>query len=97
MSYSGMRGPFTDFIFTGIRLLTDQTLENWTGAGALPWTWPVNEQVIDIVHKGIFALVTGFVGSPWTSRPSFAWMRIMLEAEELTCSLALQVCDRFIQ
>lgn len=61
MSYVGMRGPFVDFIFTGIRLLTDQTLENWTGAGALPWTWPVNEQIIDIIHKGIFAFATGFV------------------------------------
>lgn len=56
-----MRGPFVDFIFTGVRLLTDQTLENWTGAGALPWTWPINEQIIDIIHKGIYAFATGFV------------------------------------
>jgi hypothetical protein len=61
MSVYGIRGPFTDFLFTGIRLANDQTLENWTGAGAPPWTWPVWEQVIDILHKGVFAFATGFV------------------------------------
>lgn len=37
MAWKGVRGPFADFIFVGIRLLIDQTLENWTGVGALPW------------------------------------------------------------
>lgn len=37
MSYNGVRGPFSDFMFVGIRLAIDQTLENWTGVGALPW------------------------------------------------------------
>jgi hypothetical protein len=36
-SYYGMRGPFTDFMFVGLRLMIDQTLENWTGVGAPPW------------------------------------------------------------
>jgi hypothetical protein len=36
-SYYGLRGPFTDFMFVGLRLAIDQTLENWTGVGALPW------------------------------------------------------------
>jgi hypothetical protein len=27
----------------------------------LPWTWPINEQVIDILHKGVYALVTGYI------------------------------------
>ncbi len=36
-SYYGLRGPFTDFMFTGVRLMIDQTLENWTGVGAPPW------------------------------------------------------------
>lgn len=61
MSTYGLRGPFVDFIFTGVRLCVDQTLENATGAGALPWTWPVNEQVLDIVHKGVYAFITGYV------------------------------------
>nr|XP_019043759.1 hypothetical protein I302_08340 [Kwoniella bestiolae CBS 10118]OCF22689.1 hypothetical protein I302_08340 [Kwoniella bestiolae CBS 10118] len=61
MATHGMRGPFVDFILTGMRLSVDQTLENWVGSGALPWTWPVSEQVIDILHKGVFAFATGYV------------------------------------
>jgi len=82
MSYYGIVGPFGSYLFMGVRLLIDQTLENWTGVGALPWlvhrnamhycelevltvlcsrTWPVNEQIIDLLHKGIFAAVTGYV------------------------------------
>jgi len=64
-SYNGMRGPFTDFMFVGVRLLIDQTLENWTGVGALPWTWPVGEQVVDILHKAVYAFVTGYMVDKW--------------------------------
>ncbi|EHA19932.1 hypothetical protein CBS63078_5609 [Aspergillus niger] len=65
MSAYGVRGPFADFMFISIRLMIDQTLENVTGVGALPWTWPVNEQVIDIIHKGVFAFVTGYFTDKW--------------------------------
>jgi hypothetical protein len=65
MSYTGVRGPFADFIFMGVRLMTDQTLENWTGVGSLPWTWPVNEQVTDLLHKFVFAFVTGYLTDRW--------------------------------
>lgn len=61
MAFNGLVGPFSSFMFMCVRLLIDQTLENWTGVGALPWTWPVNEQIIDLVHKGVFAAVTGYV------------------------------------
>lgn len=37
MSYVGIVGPFGSFIFMGVRLLVDQTLENAMGVGALPW------------------------------------------------------------
>lgn len=37
MGVNGIRGPFADFMFAGVRLLIDQTLENITGVGALPW------------------------------------------------------------
>ncbi|WEW59913.1 hypothetical protein PRK78_005395 [Emydomyces testavorans] len=37
MGANGIRGPFADFMFTAVRLVIDQTLENWTGVGALPW------------------------------------------------------------
>ncbi|KAG5456985.1 MAG: hypothetical protein BJ554DRAFT_3117 [Olpidium bornovanus] len=61
MAYNGVCGPFADFLFTGVRLLVDQTLENATGVGAPPWTWPWQEQIIDLVHKAVYAVVTGLV------------------------------------
>ncbi|KAK4183384.1 hypothetical protein QBC35DRAFT_508135, partial [Podospora australis] len=60
MAWQGVRGPFADLIFVGVRLMIDQSLENLMGVGALPWTWPVNEQVIDILHKTVFAVATGY-------------------------------------
>jgi hypothetical protein len=61
MAESGVRGPVGSFLFMNLRLLNDQTLENATGAGAPPWTWPVDEQVIDLIHKGVYAFVAGAV------------------------------------
>lgn len=61
MAERGLRGPIGSFMFMNVRLLNDQTLENATGAGAPPWRWPVDEQVIDLLHKGIYAFVTGIV------------------------------------
>ena len=37
MSAYGIFGFVADFMFTGIRLLTDQTLENYAQVGAPPW------------------------------------------------------------
>ncbi|HEY0785470.1 MAG TPA: hypothetical protein VGD62_06325 [Acidobacteriaceae bacterium] len=82
MAEAGVRGSMAWLIYTNLRLLNDQTLENATGVGALPWTWPVDEQVIDIAGKGVYALVTGLVADalipgphnvpaprrPWTER-----------------------------
>ena len=82
MAERGLRGPVGSFLFTNLRLLNDQTLENATGVGAPPWTWPVDEQVIDLLHKGIYGFVTGAVADrlvagppgipasrkPWTER-----------------------------
>lgn len=59
MAERGLRGPVGSFMFMNLRLLNDQTLENSTGVGAPPWTWPYDEQVIDLAHKGIYAFATG--------------------------------------
>ena len=61
MAEAGVRGPVGSFLHMNLRLLNDQTLENSTGVGAPPWTWPVDEQVIDLVGKGTYAFVTGAV------------------------------------
>jgi len=69
MAESGFRGAIGSFLFMNLRLLNDQTLENATGAGALPWTWPKDEQIIDLTHKGIYAFVTGAVADAFISGP----------------------------
>ena len=80
MAEKGIRGPVGSFIFMNLRLLNDQTLENATGVGELPWTWPKDQQVIDLIHKGIYAYVTGAVADSLISgpivqpKPGKAWM-----------------------
>ena len=41
MAERGLRGPVGSFLLLNLRLLNDQLLENATGVGAPPWTWPV--------------------------------------------------------
>lgn len=69
MAERGVRGPVGSFLFLNVRLLNDQTLENATGVGAPPWTWPVDEQVLDLVHKAVYAFVTGAVADRLISDP----------------------------
>ena len=69
MAAQGIRGPVGSFLFTNLRLLNDQTLENITGVGAPPWTWPRDEQVIDLFHKGVYAFVTGAVADRLIAGP----------------------------
>ncbi|RYP75725.1 hypothetical protein DL771_002212 [Monosporascus sp. 5C6A] len=61
MSYYGIIGPVASFMHTGIRIMMDQVVENTAGVSALPWTWPINEQVIDVSLKGVYALITGYI------------------------------------
>ena len=61
MAAANLRGPWAASLHTPIRLTWDQTLENLTGVGAPPWTWPRDELVIDVLHKAVFSLVTGAV------------------------------------
>jgi len=72
MAKNGFRGPAGSFLFMNLRLLNDQTLENVTGVGALPWTWPKDEQAIDLIHKGIYAFVTGAVADSLVDGPKAA-------------------------
>lgn len=79
MAEHGFRGPIGSFLFMNLRLLNDQTLENVTGVGALPWTWPVDEQAIDLIHKGVYAFVAGAMadrlidGPPGVPAPVKPW------------------------
>ena len=57
----GLRGPRAHLAHTVVRLSFDQTMENATGAGAPPHTWPASEQAVDVAHKAVYSLVTGLV------------------------------------
>jgi hypothetical protein len=57
----GLRGPRAYLAHAVVRLAFDQTLENATGAGAPPHTWPRVEQAVDVAHKVIYSAATGVV------------------------------------
>jgi hypothetical protein len=57
----GLRGPQAHAAHTVVRLATDQTLENVTGVGAPPSTWPREEWVVDVLHKAIYSVTTGLL------------------------------------
>ena len=61
MAAANLRGPFASAMHANLRLSFDQTLENATGAGAPPWTWPRDELAIDVSQKTLFAFVTGAI------------------------------------
>ena len=55
------RWPWSSAMFTVVRLTADQIAENWTGAGAPPWTWPRSELLVDVAGKAVYAFATGLV------------------------------------
>jgi hypothetical protein len=58
---TGIRGPIANAKHSVVRFAFDQTLENGTGVGAPPTTWPLREQLIDVGHKVVYSVVTGLV------------------------------------
>ncbi|MDV8002745.1 hypothetical protein [Rhodococcus sp. IEGM 1408] len=58
---TGIRGATATAWHTVIRLGVDQTLENATGVGAPPATWPGRELAVDVVHKAVFSAATGLI------------------------------------
>jgi hypothetical protein len=73
MAEGGLRGARASAMFAVIRLANDQTLENITGQGAPPWTWPRDELVVDLLHKGVYAFTTGFIADALAEDPP-AWI-----------------------
>ena len=61
----GIRGTEANLTHTVVRLAFDQTLENTTGVGAPPATWPRGERVVDVAHKAVYSFVTGLVADAW--------------------------------
>jgi hypothetical protein len=60
-SATGIRGGEGTATHTVVRLAFDQTVENATGVGAPPSSWPRAERVVDVAHKALYSLVTGAV------------------------------------
>jgi hypothetical protein len=58
---TGIRGPRANAAHTALRLAFDQTLENASGAGAPPDTWPPAEQAWDYGHKAVYSVATGMI------------------------------------
>jgi len=56
---TGIRGPRASLAHTVARLAFDQTVENTTGVGAPPHTWPPQEQAVDFLGKAVYAFSTG--------------------------------------
>lgn len=69
MAHVGLRGPVASAQFAVVRLTTDQVLENGTGVGAPPQTWPRPELVVDVLHKAVYAVATGLVADALASHP----------------------------
>lgn len=59
LARAGARGLSGMALFTAMRLAFDELMENATAVGAPPWTWPVDELAIDVLHKAVYAAVTG--------------------------------------
>ncbi|MYS91867.1 MULTISPECIES: hypothetical protein [Streptomyces] len=68
MAQAGLRGPVASAKFTVVRLTNDQILENATGVGAPPPSWPRKELVIDVLHKAVYAFATGAVADALAAR-----------------------------
>ncbi|ANZ40485.1 hypothetical protein BBK82_35205 [Lentzea guizhouensis] len=68
MAHAGLRGPWSSAKFAVVRLTNDQILENATGVGAPPTTWPRGELVVDLLHKTVYAFATGVVADALAAR-----------------------------
>lgn len=68
MAQAGLRGPLASAKFTVVRLTNDQILENATGVGAPPATWPRGELLVDVLHKAVYAFATGAVADALAAR-----------------------------
>ena len=68
MANAGMRGAAASAMFAVVRLSNDQLLENATGVGAPPQTWPRPELWIDLTHKTVYAFATGAVADRLAAR-----------------------------
>lgn len=58
---TGVRGGYANAWYVSARVGFDQTVENATGVGAPPASWPTSEKTADALHKAFFSTVSGTV------------------------------------
>ncbi|MBB3732958.1 hypothetical protein [Nonomuraea dietziae] len=68
MAQVGLRGAWASTMFSMVRLTNDQILENATGVGAPPSTWPRGELAVDLLHKTVYGFATGAVSDALAAR-----------------------------
>jgi hypothetical protein len=68
MAQVGLRGAWASTMFSTMRLTNDQILENATGVGAPPTTWPRGELAVDLLHKTVYGFATGAVSDALAAR-----------------------------
>ncbi|MEV4161832.1 hypothetical protein [Nonomuraea dietziae] len=68
MAQVGLRGAWASTMFSMVRLTNDQILENATGVGAPPTTWPRGELAVDLLHKTVYGFATGAVSDALAAR-----------------------------
>lgn len=68
MAHAGLRGPWSSAKFAVVRVTNDQILENATGTGAPPQSWPRQELVVDLLHKTVYAFATGVIADALAAR-----------------------------
>ncbi|MEU4700669.1 hypothetical protein [Nonomuraea dietziae] len=68
MAQVGLRGAWASTMFSMVRLTNDQILENATGVGAPPATWPRGELAVDLLHKTVYGFATGAVSDALAAR-----------------------------
>ncbi|MEU4624689.1 hypothetical protein AB0G04_32545 [Actinoplanes sp. NPDC023801] len=68
MAQAGLRGPWASGMFTVVRLTNDQILENATGVGAPPQSWPRRELAVDVLHKAVYGFATGMIADLLAAR-----------------------------
>ena len=83
MARANLRGPLASLMHSSLRLSVDQTLENATGVGAPPWTWPRDELVIDLLHKEVYAQVTGAIADALVAPAPGSSVRRPLQSRRL--------------
>lgn len=61
LDLAGLRGPQASVVHFALVWGSDAALYRALGVADVPWRWEADELVTDMLHKGVYAAVTGAV------------------------------------